>query len=63
VVSEKPNIYIEVPQPGNATEEVEMVGEMKLDSVGRRGTWWSKNHDWTVGTKRYAIYKKHYLYI
>lgn len=39
-------------------EEVEIVGEMKLDSVRIRRTWWNKNHDWTVNTERYAIYKK-----
>lgn len=43
--------------PGNTTEEVEMVGEMKPDGVGIRGTWQNKNHDRTVGTERYAIYK------
>lgn len=57
MVSEKPNIYILIPQPGNTTEEAEMVGEMKLDGVGIRGTWWNENHDWTVGAERYAIYK------
>lgn len=57
VVSEKPNIYILIPQSGNITQGVEIAGEMKLDSMGLRGTWWNKNHDWTVGTERYAIYK------
>lgn len=51
---EKPNIYVVVLQPSNTMEEVEMAGEMKLDSVWIR-TWWKKNHDWNVDTERYAI--------
>lgn len=57
VVSEKPNIYILILHPGYTTEDVETVGEMKLDGVGIKGTWWNKNHDWTVGIEGYAIYK------
>lgn len=46
VVSEKPNIYTPIPQHSNTGEEVELVGEMKLDKWKTRGTW-NKNH---VGT-------------
>lgn len=57
MVSEKPNICTLIPPPGNAPEEVEVVGEVKLDRVGIRGTWCNRNRDSTVGSESYSPYK------
>lgn len=46
VVSEKPNIYTQHHSMVTQGEEVELVGEVKLDEWRTRGTW-NKNH---VGT-------------
>lgn len=57
MASGKPNICTLIPQPGNAPEEVEVVGEVKLDRVGIRGTWCNRNRDSAVGSESYSLCK------